>query len=155
MQAVINARKVKLDAFFQRAKSKSLDDQIRADMARHGAVLVCGFIERCVEIIILERLANRAHPRVLNFIRSHFKRGTNYDCEPISQLLDRFDSEWAANFRDFVSKNEDVAAELASAYALRNSIAHGGDSNRGLMGVVDLYTAAKRAVDGLIEATRT
>lgn len=154
MQPAINSRKARLDAFFNRARLRNLDEEIQADLAKHGAVLVCGFVERCVEIVILDRLAYKAHPRVLSFIRSHFKRGTNYDCEPISQLLEKFDSQWAENFRVFVKQNQDVAAELTSAYALRNSIAHGGDANRGLVGVLDLYTAAKKAVDGLVNATK-
>jgi hypothetical protein len=149
----LESRIRKLDKFFERAKAKTLDDEIRSDLARHGAVLVCGFIERSVEVIILERLSNKAHPRVLNFLKSHFKRGTNYDCEPIFQLLERFDTRWSQRFRKFLTENPSLAEQITSAYSLRNSIAHGGDANRGIAGVIELYDAAKKLVDGLIQAT--
>ena len=154
MQHAIDSRERKLDAFFKRAKKQAADDEITSDMARLGAVLACGYIERCVEVIILERLTKRAHARVLKFVKSHFKKGTNYDCEAICQLLERFESGWADSFRSQISKNEQWASSLSSLYVLRNSIAHGGDQNRGLAGVETLYEDCKVIVKALVEATR-
>lgn len=153
MRAVIDARKRKLDDYFLRASVKGLDEQIQADLARHGAVLVCGFIERCVEIVILERLSFRGHPRVISFVKSHFKRGTNYDCEAIRGLLERFDLEWSDKFRSFMADHSSLVGALESAYTLRNSIAHGGTASRGMSGVIELYDAAPKIVDALIEST--
>ena len=98
MRHAIKNRERKLDEFFLRAENVT-DDELKSDLARFGAVLVCGYIERCVEIIVLERLTPRAQPRVLQFIKGHFKRGTNYDCEAICQLLTRFDQHWENKFR--------------------------------------------------------
>ncbi|WP_162419825.1 HEPN domain-containing protein [Microvirga brassicacearum] len=152
MQHAIESRERKLDAFFARAMSAG-NDELKSDLARFGAVLVCGYVERCVEVIILHRLTTRAQPRVLLFIRSHFKKGTNYDCEAICQLLIRFDQNWETAFRSTISRNDQWSSSLASAYALRNSIAHGGDGNKGLPGVEALYTDCKNIVVALVEAT--
>lgn len=153
MRAVIEARKRKLDDYFLRASAKGLDEQIQADLARHGAVLICGFVERCVEIVVLERLSYRAHPRVINFVKSHFKRGTNYDCEAIRGLLERLELDWANKFKLFMSDNSNLVSALESVYTLRNSIAHGGAASRGISGVIELYDGAQKIVDALITST--
>ena len=148
----IESRERKLDAFFARARAVK-DDELKSDMARFGIVLVCGYVERSVEVIILERLTNRAQPRVLSFIKTHFKRGTNYDCEAICQLLVRFEQDWSNAFRLEIDAHEDWESSLTSAYALRNSIAHGGDGNKGLPGVEVFYGDCKMIIAALLEAT--
>jgi hypothetical protein len=153
LSLAIESRKRQLDAYFGRAAAAAVPDEVKSDLARHGAVLVCGFVERSVEIVIMERIQRRAQPRVLSFVRSHFKRGTNYDCEAIAQLLDRFDVVWGRKFRGFFTARDDLVQALHSSYDLRNSIAHGGDANRGLLGVQELYVSAKAVIDGLEAAT--
>lgn len=153
MRHSIESRERKLEKFFSRAKGAG-DDELKSDLARLGAVLVCGYVERCVEVIILDRLATRAQPKVLQFIKSHFKKGTNYDCEAICQLLVRFDQNWETAFRSTISRNDQWLSSLASAYSLRNSIAHGGDGNKGLAGIESLYLDCKNVVEALIEATK-
>jgi hypothetical protein len=152
MRHAIDSRERKLDAFFARAKHTG-DDELKSDLARLGAVLVCGYVERCVEIIILGRLSTRAQPKVLNFVKSHFKMGANYDCEAICQLLTRFDRDWETEFRLSITAHEQWSTSLSSAYALRNSIAHGGDGTQGLTGIEAFYTDSKNIVSALIDAT--
>lgn len=154
MRHSIDSRIRQLDAFFQRAKQPGLTDEIRSDLAKLGAVLVCGFVEQSVAVIVLDRLSSRAHPRVNSFIKSHFRRGTNYDCEAICQLLERFDLDWSRRLRGALASRNNITESLSSAYTLRNSIAHGGDQNRGLRGVEDLYVDAKQLVEAMILATQ-
>lgn len=149
----IESRKQQLDAYFSRAADPAISDEVRSDLAKHGIVLVCGFVERSVETVIMDKIAQRAHPRVQKFIRAHFKIGTNYNCEAIAQLLERFDVGWGTNFRAFLKTRDDLAEALRSAYDLRNSIAHGGTGNRGLRGVQDLYASSKEVVGGMEAAT--
>jgi len=149
----IESRKRQLDAFFARALDPKLTEEIQSDLAKHGTILICGFIERSVELVIMNHVTTRAHPRVASFVKGHFRRGTNYDCEAIAQLLDRFDPRWGGKFRSFKDARDDIVQSINSAYTLRNSIAHGGTENRGLRGVVDLYRAAQEAVDALLSAT--
>jgi RiboL-PSP-HEPN len=152
LNPAISSRKRQLDAYFQRATDPKLAEEIQSDLAKHGIVLICGFIERSVEIVIMERIENRAHPRVANFIRGHFRRGTNYDCEAISQLLDRFDLTWGEKFRQFRESRDDLVQAIGSVYTLRNSVAHGGSGNQGILGVAGLYIAAQEVIDGLLAA---
>lgn len=154
MQLAIASRERKLDEFFQRAKMKVADDEVVSDLSKLAAVLTCGYVERCVEIVILERLASRAHTRVLKFIKAHFKRGANYDCEAMCQLLERFDTDWSERLRQKLGANEQLETSLASLYVIRNSVAHGGDQNRGLTGIESMYLDCKKIVAALVEATR-
>jgi RiboL-PSP-HEPN len=122
-------------------------------LARHGAILLCGYVERSVEVIVLDRLNRRAHERVMQFVKSHFKRGTNYDCEAICQLLERFDTAWARKFRAFVEANDAVKEGLSSVYTVRNSVAHGGDQSLGARRLVDLYVLCKQCVEAVVVST--
>lgn len=153
MRHAIDARQRKLDAFFARADDKALKEEHLSDLSRYGAVLVCGYVEKCVEVVILKRLDGRAHPRVLKFVKSHFRKGTNYNCRAIAELLERFDIVWSTSFRAFCDANEQHADKLDSAYALRNQVAHGGDANRGIKGVQELYASAKLVIEALIDST--
>ena len=149
----IEARKRQLDVYFRRAADPAVAEEVRSDLAKHGIVLVCGFVERSVETVIMENIARRAHPRVQNFVRRYFKIGTNYNCEAIAQLLERFDLDWSSNFRALLQPRDDLVEALRSAYDLRNSIAHGGTGSRGLRGVQSLYESAKEVVAALEAAT--
>jgi hypothetical protein len=149
----IESRKRQLDAYFARAVDPRLPEEIQSDLAKHGTILICGFIERSVENVIMDHVTSRSQPRIASFIKGHFRRGTNYDCEAIAQLLDRFDVAWGDKFRTFKGSRDDIVQAVNSAYELRNSIAHGGTANRGIRGVIDLFKAAKEAVDALDSAT--
>ena len=149
----IEARKVQLDEFFRRASHSSISEEVRSDLAKHGIVLVCGFVEQSVKMIIMDKIAYRAHPRVQNFVRRHFERGTNYSCEAISQLLERFDIQWRDRFRVLLKSRDDLVEALRSAYTLRNSIAHGGSPDCGLSTVGQLYASAKEVIDAMEAST--
>lgn len=131
MNLAISSRLQALRDFVSKANRRDLEPETASYLVKLGAVLACGTVERCVEIIVLDRLAHRAHPRVLSFIRSYFQRGTNYDCEAIEQLLARFDPIWADEFKIFVRDNSAIKEAVSSCYSVRNSVAHGGTQSMG------------------------
>jgi len=88
---------------------------------------------------------------VASFVKGHFRKGTNYNCEAIAQLLDRFDLQWGEKFRTFKKSRDDIVQ--ISVYNLRNSVAHGGSGDRGIMGVIALYEAAQELVNELLSIT--
>ena len=102
----------------------------------------------------MEHIENRSHPRAARFIKLHFDKGTNYNCGAITKLLDRFDPIWGEKFRTFQDSRDDIVQSVSSVYTLRNSVAHGGSANRGIMGIIDLYRAAVELVDELRSTTR-
>lgn len=93
--------------------------------------MICGTIERSVEVLVTERVAQRSAPQISMFLKSFFKRGNNYDCDEIENLLFRFDSNWGHVFRAYIEKHDEIKASISSCYAVRNSIAHGGIQSLG------------------------
>ena len=132
---------------------KADDEQVGVALRRYCTVLICGFVERSVEVIVLDRLKNRAHPRVLNFVKSHFRRGTNYDCFAISSLLERFEPSWKREFDEFMSEHEEEVEALQSTYAVRNSVAHGGMTNISAVVLKQRTGNIKRIVDAVLLVT--
>ena len=130
------------------------DEELSANLSRFGTVLICGFVERSVEVVILERLGKKAHPRIIKFVKSSFKRGTNYNCNAICQLLERFDLSWRDKFREFMNNNEKEVEALSSTYNMRNSVAHGGDANISSTILKERCLDAKKIIDALISSTR-
>lgn len=150
----IASRLLVLDKFLAKTTALPDGDETKSYLCRFGTVLICGNIEQSFQIVILNRLRPKAHDHVLNFIRSHFKRGQNLDCEAIQQLLGRFDSGWQKEFTTFVEKNPDVKEGIASCYAIRNSTAHGGTQSLGSRRLVELYEVHKRLIDAITECTK-
>lgn len=155
MRHPIDARFNEIDGYIKRCNAADVPEEMRGYLFRYGSVLICGAVERSVEIIVLERLTSKAHPRVLNFVKAHFKRGHNLDCAAIEELLGRFDISWKSSFCDFVQQNADVKEAISSCYAVRNSVAHGGTASIGSARLSELYSASKRLIDGLITSTAT
>lgn len=153
MQHELDTRFAALETYVNKAAASTADEQLKSYLFRFGAVLICGNIERSIEIIILSRLQARAHQRVLNFVKSHFARGQNLDCPAIEQLLNRFDSEWYRKFARFVEENHDVKEGVASCYAVRNSAAHGGTQGVGDRRLKELLAISKRVPDAVVRAT--
>ncbi|KGT76122.1 hypothetical protein MA20_30350 [Bradyrhizobium japonicum] len=141
MSFEIEQRFGELEKLVQSASAKDLDEKTASYLCKLGSVLICGNLERCVEHLVLEKVGNSSHPRVANFLKGYFKSGRNYDCENIQQLMFRFDTEWGRNFEAFVTGNERVKVEVASCYAVRNSVAHGGGQSLGPTRLKQFYDA--------------
>lgn len=155
MHHQIASREKQLEKFLEIANDPNCSEEIRSHLAKLGVVLICGYIERCVEVIIMERLRPRAQNRVLSFIKSHFKKGTNYSVNKVSELLARFDDEWEREFSNFIETNSHVCDAVRDVYDLRNSIAHGGAGQSiTTNSVKKYYESAQKLMKGLIEATR-
>jgi len=80
-------------------------------------------------------------------------KNSNYHCAAIEPLWERFDRGWAAEFRDLLQGRDDLTEAVRSAYAVRNSIAHGGSANKGLVDVIRWFDAAQEVVEDMVLAT--
>src|SRR5215211_493083 len=131
MQFQLDTRYNAVEAFVTEASTADVPERIQSYLFRFGMVLICGNVERSIEIIILDRLASKAHPRILSFVKTHFQRGTDFDCAAVEQLLQRFDPDWYRAFSAFVESNPDIKEGISSCYVVRNSVAHGGTMSVG------------------------
>lgn len=131
MSIAIENRFLSVEKLVVAAQVRGLEPEVAAYYSKLGCVLICGAIERSVEVLITERIGGKSAPQVKSFLRSYFKRGTNYDCEEILELLYEFDGNWGDKFKAFIAENDQIKNGVASCYAIRNSIAHGGAQSLG------------------------
>jgi hypothetical protein len=89
----------------------------------------------------------------LNFVKSHFLRGTNFDCAAIEQLLNRFDSGWYRSFQKFIEDNPEIKEGISSCYSVRNSVAHGGTMSVGSARLRELFDVSRRLIDAIARCT--
>lgn len=154
MKISIESRFREVEKIVIAAQSKELDPEVAAYYCKLGCVMICGAVERSVEILIVERVGGRSVPKVGLFLKSFFKRGTNYDCDEILELLYRFDNGWGRKFKDFISKNDQVRSGVSSCYAVRNSIAHGGTQSLGPSILKQYYESSLTLIAELEELLR-
>ena len=131
MALEIEYRFQQLEKLVVTAQQRGLDEEVAAYYCKLGCVMVCGNLERCIEILLRERVGRRSVPQVAAFLASYFKRGSNYDCDDIKDLLHRFDRNWGHLFEKFIEDNDLIRTSISSAYSVRNSVAHGGGSSLG------------------------
>jgi hypothetical protein len=151
----IEQRFKQLEELVVAAADKNLDGRMASYICRLGSVQICGNLERCVELVLIARLADRAPKQVGRFLRRYFQRGVNYDCERICQLLYRFDSDWGHNFEIFVKENDHLKESVSSCYAVRNQVAHGGSQSIGPSILRQYYDASLQVVARLEETLRS
>ncbi len=142
MSPVIDQRFGALEKLINAASDKGLDPLTQSNLCKLGSVMVCGNLERCVEYLIIERVGRRSILQATSFLKSFFKRGTNYDCENITQLLFRFDTNWGRQFEAFMNDNWAIKDGVSSCYSIRNSVAHGGAGSLGHKALRQYYEAS-------------
>lgn len=153
MRDQIASREANFRGFLERIERDDVPKDVQGELFRFGAILLCGHVEQCVKIIVMDRLSHRAQPRVLNFIRSYFGYGSNLDCSAIISLLDRFEPAWGTKFQKWVDQNEDVKEGIASAYGVRNPLAHGSSASLGGARLRELFLASQRLVEAVVDST--
>jgi len=150
----IEQRFKQLGDLINTAAAKDLDERTASYFCKLGSVLICGNLERCVELVLTARIADRSPPQVGNFLRRFFGRGTNYDCERICQLLYQFDSGWGHDFEDFLKGHDHLKESISSCYAVRNSVAHGGGQSLGPSILKQYFEASLTVVAELEQLVR-
>lgn len=155
MSIAVQSRFREVEKLVVVAQGKGLDDETASYFCKLGCVMICGAIERSVEILITDRVAARSAPQVASFFKSFFRRGTNYDCDAIQKVLFKLDKGWGHAFEDFIGINEQVRSDISSCYAMRNSIAHGGTPSLGPKILKQYFDSAFTLVAELDKLLRT
>ena len=128
------------------------DEAASAALSRFGTILACGFVDRAVEAIVIERLSNASGHRALKFIKARLSRGTNYNSGKIVELLGLFDEEWQEAFKSFLAAHDKEKESLNSLYSVRNAVAHGRSSDISYRVLKERVEDVKAVIDGLTES---
>lgn len=138
-----------LELLITSASAKGLDEQMASYLCKLGSVQICGNLERCIELKLVARVGKRSVPQISEFLKNYFKRGTNYDCDRLCQLLYKFDSEWGRKMEVFINSNSGIKEGISSCYAVRNSVAHGGGQSLGPRALRQYFEASRALIDEL------
>ena len=135
----------RLDALFSSARSLDSEPEIQSHWARYLCVLTAGFVEQGIRTIVSEYCRHKASPQVLRFVQARLHKFQNPKMGKILEIVGQFDNDWKVRLEaQCLGELKDA---IDSIMANRNSIAHGRDTNIGLVSIRDYYQRAKRVLE--------
>jgi len=139
------SEKQRLDSLFDRISKLSLDEEFLAHWSRYLCVLISGFIENAMRILITEYSKKKSHPNVSNYVSKQIKGITNLNKEKILQLLGSFDPEWRNVIEQKISDQQKDAID--SIVANRHNIVHGRSVGITVPQVKNYYQCVLTVID--------
>ena len=77
MNPILLSEKQRLDSLFDRVSKLPVDEEFHAHWSRYLCVLISGFIENAMRILLTEYSKNKSHPNVSNYVSKQIKGITN------------------------------------------------------------------------------
>jgi hypothetical protein len=121
------------------------DDEIKSHYSRYLCVLVSGYLEESIKIIIRIYAGKRAHPNISNYVNVSTSNLTNLKSEKLGVFLSSFNSEWREKFETMLTDEEKDAID--SVVANRHQIAHGQNVGVSYVRVNEWYKNIKVVVE--------
>ena len=139
----------RIENLFTRYKSSD-DDLLKRDMAKYICVLVSGYIEHSMRMLICDYSSGKSSPIIQHYVDSNVKRITNCHYNKIVDILDRFNPPWADDFKNKIQTKEMIANQykdsINSIISTRHQIAHGKNTGITLSRIEQYYVIAKETV---------
>jgi hypothetical protein len=148
MDVDVFSHKQRLDYLFQQV-SGIADEEMKSHWARYLCVLVAGFIENSLRIMLVKYAAAKSHPNVANYVNNKIKNITNLNNEKLKQLLGSFNSDWGKIIEDNVL--DDQREAIDSILANRHQIAHGQPVGITYARVNQYYAKVVRTIEIIYE----
>jgi len=146
---IVGQKKQRLDNLFKAIKAESWEEEIQSHWAKYLCVLVSGFIETSIRVLLSEYARKRSAKEVANYVESNLENFRNPNMERICILVGNFNPEWRQNLENTI--DEEVRGAINSIVANRNRIAHGEWVGVTLITIEDYYKRSLRMID-LIES---
>lgn len=150
MNRKILSHRQRLDSLFSKISSVSnLTDQ--AEWAKYLCVLVSGFIEESLRILLEEYVSKNSTPNVQKFVGKQISNITNCKTSRILEILGKFNQDWVDDFSNQLETNSSIRGEIKdsidSVIANRHKIAHGKNVGITYTKISTYYNHIKKAVD--------
>jgi len=139
------SEKQKMDQLFARLKDFIDDDELAAHWSRYLCVLLSGFIENSLKILITEYTNKKSHPNVSNYVSKQISFITNLNYERIQQLLGAFSDNWRSNYEANITDEQKDAID--SIVANRHNIVHGRSVGVSPVQIKEYYTSVLKVVN--------
>jgi hypothetical protein len=152
MNPSILSHRQRIDVLFDKvAAISSPADQ--AEWSKYLCVLVSGFIEESLRVLLEEYTRKHASLNIQNYIFGEIKDITNCKTSKITNILQRFNPTWEREFLDQIEARSPIVDEiknsLDSVVANRHQIAHGRNVGLRYAVVLNYYSNVKRAIETL------
>lgn len=114
----------RLDATFARIKKfDSGNLELQSDFAKYLCVLVSGYIETAMGLIIQEHARQNGSLSLQRYVGARMNKFTNANPQKIIDLLGSFKDGWRHDIEEFLDR--DRRAAINSIITNRHRIAHG------------------------------
>jgi hypothetical protein len=150
MNQKIVSHQQRLDNLFQRI-STIQDPYYQSEWSKYLCILVSGFIEESLRVLLEEYSYKHASSNILNFVASEIQDITNCNSNKIAKILGKFSSNWETDFVSQIQakskKPDEIKNSIDSIVATRNQIAHGKSAGITYTKVSDYYENVKIAIE--------
>lgn len=157
MNPSILSHRQRIDTLFGKVASVA-DPAAQAEWSKYLCVLVSGFIEESLRVLLEEYTLTHASPVIRAFVSREVKEITNCKTSKIISILQRFDPKWESDFLDQIQARsriiDEIKNSLDSVVSNRHLIAHGKNVGLRYTTVATYYTNVKRAVETMDSVIR-
>ena len=121
------------------------NDEMKAHWARYLCVLISGFIENSLKLLLREHALRRAQQDVASFVNNKLSRISNMNEQKIKELLGEFSDKWREDFEQNIT--EEQKSSIDSIIANRHNIVHGRQVGLSFVSVKRYYDNVIKALD--------
>jgi len=150
MNRRILSHRQRLDNLFTKISS-ILDPADQSEWSKYLCVLVSGFIEESLRVLLEEYTSDRAAPNIQKFVENQIGNITNCSTGKIQNVLNKFSQDWSKEFISQIQTKSSIASEIKdsidSVITNRHNIAHGKNVDITYAKILTYYNNIKKAVE--------
>jgi RiboL-PSP-HEPN len=157
MNSHILSHRQRIDTLFSKVASIS-NPADQSEWSKYLCVLVSGFIEESLRVLLEEYTRTHSAPNIQNFVEKQIGNITNCKTSRILEVLSKFSQDWANDFSNQIQTRSSITDEIKnsidSVIANRHDIAHGRNVGITYTRMYTYYNNIKKAVDILDDIIR-
>lgn len=150
MNSYILSHRQRIDNLFKKVASIS-DPSDQSEWSKYLCVLVSGFIEESLRVMLEEYTSKHSAPNIQNFVEKQIESITNCKTSRILEVLRKFSQSWADDFSNQIqvrsSKPDEIKESIDSVISNRHAIAHGRNVGITYTRMSNYYNSIKIAVE--------
>ena len=136
-----------LDSLFEKGSSLSDDPELLANWAKYLCVLVSGFVEESVRVLVINYAESRAAPEIGHFVGCRIRKFQNPKMSNILTLLGGFSEELRSQIES--ATEGELKDAVDSVVQNRHLIAHGRSVGISFVTIRDYYKRILSVVEHL------
>jgi len=148
MNPSVYTHRQKIDNLFKKVALFEEPD-IQSEWSKYLCILVSGFVEESLRVLLEKYCANKASPNIQKFVGKKIDNITNCKTNKIKTILDEFSSDWSNEFTNRIS--DQIKTAIDNVVENRNKIAHGRSISMSYHNISNYYSNVKKAVEILEE----